>query len=177
MNTKSDIRLWAKNIRQSLDIVKISEKICDVIRNQEVYKTANKVMIFYPLDNEINLLALLEDDKQFYLPRVNGDTLEVCPYKNGDTLICSSFKVYEPQTESTDKNTPDIIFTPALSVDNSGYRLGYGGGFYDRFFRGVKGLKIAVIPYELVLDKLPSDDYDVRCDGFITQKKASFIRG
>ena len=77
MNTKSDIRLWAKNIRQSLDIVKISKNICDIIRNQEVYKTANKVMIFYPLDNEINLLALLEDDKQFYLPRVNCDTLEV----------------------------------------------------------------------------------------------------
>ena len=46
-------------------------------------------MIFYPLKNEVNLLELLDDNKEFYLPKVKENNIEVCPYKKGDFLKTS----------------------------------------------------------------------------------------
>ena len=174
MNNKSELRIWAKKFRSVLDIAKISEKICNNIRATNLYKNARSVMIFYPLKDEINLLPLLNDNKQFYLPRVNGNDLEVCPYKKGDELKLSKLKIKEPVGEAVDKSVLDLIFTPALCVDTNFYRLGYGKGFYDRFGIGIEDKMVAVIPEGLIIDKLPCDKYDIQCFGIISEKKASF---
>lgn len=177
MNTKSDIRLWAKNIRKSLNMREISLLISDRVRSLDCYKSAEHVLIFYPLEHEVNLLSLLDGDKQFYLPRVKGSRIEVCPYAKGDELKPSEFKVLEPVNDSVSPNVPDLVLIPALAVDNNFNRLGYGGGYYDRFLDGISALKLVVIPDELVVDNLPVEEFDKQCDGFITQKKASFLRG
>ena len=176
---KSELRIWAKNIRKELDTQSISSARCQKIRATGLYKEAEHIMIFYPLPNEINLLPLLDDNKTFYLPCVNGDEIYACPYKKGDKLICSNLKIMEPTTAPITPNILDIIFTPALCVDKNFYRLGYGGGFYDRFLKNIKSKtkSICVIPNELIIEQLPVEDYDIRCDGIITQKKASFQRG
>lgn len=174
MDNKTDFRLKAKSIRKSLDIAYISELITQNIRQSDTYKKAKNIMIYYPLNGEISLLSLLNDNKNFYLPRVKDSELEVCPYNIGDNLEISEFKVKEPICEAVDKNILDIVYVPALAVDENLNRLGYGKGYYDRFFNSLKALKIAVIPSELVFRQIPTDEYDKKCDGFITQKKASF---
>ncbi len=180
---KSELRIWAKNIRKTLNLPIISNDICKNIRELDLYKKSKHVMIFYPLQNEVNLLPLLEDNKCFYLPCVKGDKLLTCPYQKGDELICSDLKIMEPKTRAIKPDILDIVFTPALCVDKNFYRLGYGGGFYDRFFKNgklkmkngkLKPKSICVIPEELIIKQLPIEDYDICCDGIITQKKASF---
>ena len=176
MKKKIELRNWAKNYRKTLNISDISEAIVCNIRKSEEYKSADNIMFFYPLPDEVNLLALLEDNKNFFLPRVNGADLEVCPYKYGDELKLSDLKINEPITKSVSPNELDIVFLPALCADNSFYRLGYGGGFYDRFCSGSDYVfkKYIVVPDELVIDTVPIEAYDIKCDGIITQKKASF---
>lgn len=166
MDSKIDLRIKAKSIRKDLDISKISSLAVFKIRDVEVYKSAKNVLIFYPMRYEIDLLALLDDDKNFYLPKVCGEKLFICPFQKGDKLQKSAcFNVNEPCTDPEDADILDLIIVPALMVDKYGNRLGYGGGFYDRFLDENPFIKTLVpIPKELFVDNLPIENFDKKID-------------
>lgn len=171
MHEKEELRKQAKEIRNSLNMKNISEEIVQNIKNLDIYQKAKHIMIFYPLKHEVDLLNLLSDNKNFYLPVVNEKNLMVCPYKVGDKLAISAFKTKEPITKPIDANILDIIFIPALMVDNKFNRLGYGGGFYDRFLSNVnkKIVKIVTIPSNLIVKKLPTEGFDAKIDIVISE--------
>lgn len=169
MDSKIDLRIKAKSIRKYLNISKISSLAVSKIRDVDIYKEAKNVLIFYPMRYEIDLLALLDDDKNFYLPKVSDKKLFICPFKKGDKLEKSCFNVNEPCTSPVDPNVLDLIIVPALMVDKNGYRLGYGGGFYDRFLGENSFIKTIVpIPKELFVEKLPVEIFDKKIDVVIT---------
>ena len=122
-------------------------------------------MLYYPLKDEINLLSLLEDNtKNFYLPKISNNELLCCPYNKSDKLCESCFRTKEPLTKPVDKAIIDLIVVPALAVDKNNYRLGYGGGFYDRFLKGIKCTKIACIPNELYIESVFPEEHDICVD-------------
>lgn len=173
MQEKKELRKKAREIRKSLNIEEISKKIVNNILKSETYQKAQHVMIFYPLEHEVNLLPLLAESrgKIFYLPKVQGENLLVCPFKIGDELTLSKFKTQEPVTESVNAQILDIIFVPALMADKDLHRLGYGGGFYDKFFarNALKALKIVAIPNSLITAKLPKEPFDAKIDFLICE--------
>ena len=163
MDNKTDLRLRAKSIRKTLDIARLSENASEKIRQTELYKNVKNVLIFYPMRYEINLLELLKDNKNFYLPKVCGSELLVCPYS--DKLVKSEFNVCEPCSNPVSAEIIELAIVPALMADKEGYRLGYGGGFYDRFLSGNPHIKTIVpIATELFVDKLPRENCDVPVD-------------
>ena len=165
MDKKTELRARAKELRKTLDMVRVSALLCEKIRNNEIYRSSQNVMLFYPMKNEVDLRELLKDDKNFYLPRVSGSVLEVCPYSSGDELKKSEFGVFEPVSAKVNSVVPDLIIVPALMADRTGYRLGYGGGFYDRFLDGVNAVKtICAIPKGLLVDELPHSENDIKID-------------
>lgn len=168
MDNKIDFRIKAKNIRKTLDIENISKIICKKIRLFDIYKKANNVLIFYPLKYEINILELLSDNKNFFLPKINGNNLEICSYKNGDILKESSIKTKEPLTSPENTDILDLIILPALAVDKYNYRLGYGKGYYDRLLCTTNAKTILPISKELIFDKLPIESHDKPVDIVIT---------
>lgn len=168
MNNKTDLRIWAKSIRKELDVEAKSLVLVDKIRNLDIYNSASNVMIFYPKRYEVDLTLLLDDSKKFYLPRVCDNQLEVCPYQKGGELIVSDFKVCEPCSEPIKPSKLDLIIVPALAVDKFNYRLGYGGGFYDRFLAENSIKTLLPIPQELVVEKLPTEICDIPVDIVIT---------
>lgn len=165
---KTDLRKKAKEIRKSLDMKTLSEKIVANILAFEPYKKAQHIMLFYPLEHEVDLRNLLNDSsKNFYLPKMNDEHLHVCPYKLGDDLIASRFNTLEPTTRLIeDTSILDIIFVPALLIDKNKNRLGYGGGFYDRFLskQSPKTMKIVAIPVDLLFDEIPLEAFDIKID-------------
>ena len=166
---KQSLRIWAKNKRKELDIVHISAILSDKLVQSDEYRQAKNIMIFYPLKDEINLLSILQDSsKQFYLPRINGDSMECCPYKTGDELCKSCFHTKEPVCNACEKSIIDLVIAPALCCDKSNYRLGYGGGFYDRFLKDYKGIKIVCIAKELIIDSISPGKQDVKMDLVLT---------
>ena len=169
MDKKTELRARAKELRKSLDVASISSGLCDKIFQNELYKTSKNVMIFYPKKYEVDLRKLLSDDKNFYLPRACGSDLAVCPYKIGDDLSVSEFGVSEPLSEKVSPDILDLVIVPALLADKNGYRLGYGGGYYDRFLKVVPDVKtICALPKELLVETLSCDDNDVKVDVVIT---------
>lgn len=166
MFTKEELREKATQIRSLLEMDKISEKIVENIRSAEIYQEAQHVMIFYPLKDEINLLPLLSDAKHFYLPKVQGEELAVCPYIEGMGLSTSKYGTKEPTTEPINPDILELIFVPALMADKNFHRIGYGKGFYDRFLskNALKALRIVPIPSLLIRDEIPSNDFDAQFD-------------
>lgn len=166
MHTKEELREKAKQVRSLLPIDQLSQKMVESLRMVNIYDAAQHVMIFYPLQHEINLLSLLDDDKNFYLPKVQGDELLVCPYKKGDELTTSEFGTKEPLTEPVDPSILNLVLVPALMVDKDFHRLGYGKGFYDRFLNKeeLKAIRVVPIPNLLIINELPHDEHDAQFD-------------
>lgn len=172
MDKKTSLRIKSKEIRNNLDIKLISNIITENISRLDIFKNANNIMIFYPLENEINILGLLEyTDKNIFLPRMNGNSLECCPFVKGK-LKKGKYNIQEPETECILCPNLDLIIVPALAADKKGNRLGYGGGFYDRYLAVNKGVKTIVpIPDSLLFEEIPTDKFDIRINYIVTEIK------
>ncbi len=176
VQNKKLLRIKCKEIRCAIcssdKIEKISSAICQKITELKAFKEAKNVMLFYPKYGEINLLPLINSKKNFYLPRCLGESMEICAYSAGDELFENKYKILEPKTSALKTlDCLDIVFVPALCADKKGNRLGWGMGYYDRFFRekNIKALKIAVVPKELLFEEVPKNALDVPCDIVVTQ--------
>lgn len=169
MLSKQDLRKWAKEERKKLDFSKISENLVCKLMDTEEYQKAKNIMLFYPKAYEVNLLALLDDKtKNFYLPKMQENDLLCCPYGKGDELCESCFKTKEPLSSSVEKDLLDLVIVPALAVDKDNYRLGYGGGFYDRFLSNVNCKTITCIPEVFYLETVFAEDFDIKIDKIIS---------
>ena len=166
---KEELRKKVIEERKKINTSTISIKIIENIRKMPQYKTSEHVMIFYPMKYEIDLLNLLNDKKIFYLPKIDGEDLKICLYKPEDKLMISEFGTKEPQTESVDIEQIDLIFVPALCVDENNYRLGYGRGFFDRLLKRFDGVSITPIPEQFIFKTIPHDENDVAVDIVITE--------
>ena len=167
MENKTALRTEIKSLRKNFDIAGVSKILAEKIKMHPAFKEASNVMLYYPLKYEINLLELLKEDKKFYFPKVDGENLLVCPYS--EKFEKSGLNIYEPCSEPVSAEILDLIIVPALAIDKSNYRLGYGGGFYDKFLSKNPGIKTLVpICSKFVYEKLPHEDFDVPVDYVVT---------
>jgi len=139
---------------------------------------------FMPIGEEISPLPLMQKMAAqgfgLALPVMAGKNqpLEFRSYAAGDPLVSAVWGIREP---GPDKPVlwPDVVLTALLAFDDEGYRLGYGGGYYDRTIRRLRGLKPAVtigLAYdEQRVDAVPHLDYDERLDWILTPSGARRI--
>ena len=90
------------------------------------------------------------------------------------------FGVLEPSNDSieiVDPNILDLVITPGLIFNDKGYRIGYGAGFYDKFFSSLKNdpIKIGICFEEQIMD-FENDDYDIPVDLIINDKSTINIK-
>ncbi len=165
---KNSLRKNAKEIRKNLFSKNANSIANSRVQQSSLYKNSKNILIFYPLKYEFNFLELLNDDKNFFLPKVCGEKLQICPYKKEDILIKSDLNICEPCTNSINPNQRNLAIVPALMADKNGFRLGYGGGFYDRFLSENPNIKtITVVFKELFVESLPHEEFDVKIDEII----------
>lgn len=173
MMDKSSLRSFYKEKRTEItDKDDKSLKIAEKITETDIYKNSKVIMLFYPKENEVNTLHLLDmsisDKKTVVFPVTDTKNKELIPVIFSGSFKKGAFGIYEPCGDIISKDKIDLVVIPALSIDKEGYRLGYGGGYYDRFLKDFKGKKIAVLFSQLLADKLPHDDFDIKADLTIT---------
>ena len=139
------------------------------------FQKSRNVLLFYPKKYEINLISLCEKykkEKNFYLPKVKGKNLVVCPYDCDTELEISELNIYEPCSEPVSPKIIDFAIIPCLCSDKMGYRIGYGGGFYDKFIQELDWncFKICPVPSVLLYEKLPVEPHDIPVNNIITEK-------
>ena len=164
-------RNCAKFIRTKLNLYSISNLMVERIRELPEYKEARVVLLYYPKVGELDLTALVEDDKEFCLPRIEQRILQACPWKLGDELVLSTFQVQEPLTTAINPMDIDLIITPGLCADVQRNRLGYGKGCYDEFIPRTNAVTIFPVPDELLFNQIPSEAHDIKPDIVITPTK------
>lgn len=114
--------------------------------------------------------ALLSAGKNVCLPRVEGDKIVPVPYTAQTELVKNSFGIPEPVGQAYDGET-EICLAPLLAVNSKGYRLGYGGGYYDRFFaQNPNVLRVGIGYYLQLCEEEFEKEYDVPLNIFICEK-------
>lgn len=170
---KTELRKYAKEYRKSIPVRELSKKIHENLFSLAEWNSAVNVFSYLSIDNEVDTKELLMlKNKNWYLPKVENQNMLVCPYKNCN-LISNKYKIPEPDTNPVNPNIIDLIIIPALAVDKNGYRLGYGGGFYDRFLMSLKHtpIKVVLAYSDLLFDDIPKEQFDQKCDIIITDKE------
>ena len=124
---------------------------------------------FEPSTVEINE-AFLRSGKTLLLPRINGDRLDWVKWDGDPTNLLSKKKISEPTGEAlSDLSQIQAVIVPALRIDQSGFRLGQGGGYYDRALMHLKAWKIGLVyAGELSSEVLPHEAHDVPLDAAAT---------
>ena len=170
---KSTLRSFYKEKRAKIsDKNEKSLEISEKILKTDIYKNSKVIMLFYPKENEVNTLHIMDkalsDGKTVVFPVTDKENKALIPTIYNGSFKKGAFGIYEPLGEEISKNEIDFAIVPALSADKEGYRLGYGGGYYDRFLKDFKGKKIVVLFFELMSDELPRDEFDIKADLIIT---------
>jgi 5-formyltetrahydrofolate cyclo-ligase len=124
---------------------------------------------FEPSTVEINE-AFLRDGKVLVLPRINGDQLEWVRWNGDPAQLVAKKKILEPAGDPLiDLSQIQAIVVPALKIDQSGFRLGQGGGYYDRALKNLNAWKIGLVyAGELSSEVLPHESHDVPLDAAAT---------
>ena len=108
--------------------------------------------------------ALIKAGKTLLLPRISGEDLEWVQWNGDDGALQQKKKLREPTGVAiTSLSTINVIVVPALRIDRSGYRLGQGGGYYDRALVQLSAWSIGLIhPEEISGTNLPREPWDIR---------------
>lgn len=119
---------------------------------------------------------MLESGKTVAVPRCEGKNMRFIKINGFDSLVKGAFGIPEPvgNDEITDF-TGSVCITPALSFNLNGYRLGYGGGFYDRFSEHYNGISIGIC-YEIFTGDIPIEKFDRPVQILVTDKKIRHIQ-
>lgn len=121
------------------------------------------VFVYVSVRGELGTRMLLDALPDVAVPRIVGRELEARRYQG--TLVDGSNRI---PTSDGPRVEPAAILLPGLAFDRAGGRLGYGGGFYDRFLSG-RGVPLYALAYDFQLvDAVPMEPHDVRLHGVIT---------
>ena len=114
--------------------------------------------------------AFLRSGKTLILPRINGDQLEWVKWDGDPANLVSKKKIFEPSGEAlSDLSQIQVVIVPALRIDQSGFRLGQGGGYYDRALVHLQAWKIGLVyAGELSSEVLPHEPHDIPLDAAAT---------
>ena len=128
-------------------------------------------------DNEVDTKALIERllarGKKVLVPATQADHEMIwCELYSLDELAPSTFGILEPRQECRRPAPPPdhaVVVVPGIAFARNGHRLGYGGGYFDRFLAGFKGFKIGLAYDCQVLERLPADELDVPLNMVVTE--------
>lgn len=135
------------------------------------YKTAESVFCYVSKKGEAEtdflLEQILKDNKRLLVPRCidKKGNMEAVEIKDLTCLKEGFYGIKEPETgKVVNKNEIDLCIVPGIAFDEDGYRLGYGGGYYDRFLSDAEMCVVGVCFEELKIENLPKEENDVKAD-------------
>lgn len=117
---------------------------------------------------------LLERGKTVGLPRMlPGRQMEVRRYDPAIPMVTVAFGIQEPSTECEliAKENVDFVLTPAVAYDENGYRMGFGGGYYDRWLEGYSGVKVGLCREKVLRPHVPVEPHDAHVDAVVTEDR------
>ena len=151
------------------------ERVVERFLDLPEVRRARTVLLFWTFGSEVPTGALIrrlhERGVVVGLPRIEGADLVPVSYVPGDPTRPASFGAEEPAGGAPlDPSEIDVVAVPGVAFDRGGRRIGYGGGFYDRFLRGLPAFRVAVVFGLQVVDEvLPAGRFDLPVHAIVTE--------
>ena len=187
-NTKPEMRQQLRAARNAIPLPQreaAAAKLCQFACKLPYFKAAKNIALYWPSDDEINCLPLLnfalQQHKICFLPVLLLDPhqkLAFASYSLQTPLIKNRYGILEPELTFASLIgllDLDIIFVPLVGFDKEGRRLGRGGGYYDATFADLnkhphdKWPKLVGLSYSCqYIDEIPAESWDWQLDAVIT---------
>ena len=170
---KNELRKKYLLVRNNINNKNKKDKIIyEKVINNSFIKNSDTILIYVSKDSEvdtINLINCFLKSKKVAVPKVNNNIIEFYYIDSLDDLEKGSFNILEPTTNKkvTDFNNA-VCITPGICFNKEGYRIGYGKGYYDRFFSKHKIYAIGLCYQECLINDNFTNSYDIKVNEVIS---------
>ncbi|OKH55925.1 5-formyltetrahydrofolate cyclo-ligase [Calothrix sp. HK-06] len=180
MHNKVQLRAQLLQARAAISVTEWQEKsssICTLLVNSGLLAKAKTILAYFSFRTEPDLSPLFYDSNyRWGFPRCVGKTMSWHVWKPGDSTNLGTYGITEPNSNAPiiKPNEVDLILVPCVACDHKGYRLGYGGGYYDRMLSKTEWQSIPTIGivFEFAyLPQLPIESWDKPLQNICTENK------
>lgn len=172
---KSELRKKYLDIRKELPNKKeksliIKDKVISLLSKYHV------IGIYASMDDEVFtdelIIELLKLSKVVVLPRIEDDHISFYQITSLDDLeVQGKYQIREPMGHNRPKEPIEAIIVPGISFDMKKNRLGFGKAYYDKYLSKLDIYKIGICFDELIVDELPTEEWDIKMDIVISDKR------
>ncbi|WP_214820254.1 MULTISPECIES: 5-formyltetrahydrofolate cyclo-ligase [unclassified Exiguobacterium] len=175
MEDKAALR---RTVHQYIKQMNNRQQVDQVIHHRlfatEIWKESQTVAVTSSLPLEIDTSPIIheafEAGKTVCVPKVTEQGLTFHIIHSVDDLETGVMNILEPTTPPTTK-TIDLCLVPGRVFDRSGYRIGWGGGYYDRFLRTYEGETVSLAYSVQLVDQVPTEPHDLPVQWIVTEKE------
>ena len=170
---KREVRAWIRRRKQSMteaEILRKSEALARSFFRTEEYRAARSIYGYLSVNQEVRTDAILRqalrDGKRVAVPKCGGSELRFIWMSDLEAVENNAMGIPEPLADgpAADDDTA-LVLMPGIAFDKTGRRIGYGGGFYDRFLaREGKHPTVALCYDFQLLDHLETEEFDIPVD-------------
>lgn len=152
------------------DIDLRSHRLCEKFIQSDAYRQAETIYGYLPYNQEVRtwdaLLQALTDGKRVAVPKVYGDEMKFIYITDFSQIATGYCGIPEPITdEPVAEDKTALVLMPGLAFDREGHRIGYGGGFYDRFLSAEPDHPTLALCYDFqIQEHLPTEVFDIPVD-------------
>ena len=170
---KKELRSLIRRQKQAMteqQIVSASQRLGELFRAHPLYQHAKTIYGYLPYNQEVRTVPMLEqaiqDGKRVAVPKVIGDDMKFIYLDDLSMVEPGYCGIPEPIDDGPEADDPTaLVLMPGLAFDSEGHRIGYGGGFYDRFLANEPGHPTLALCYEFqMVDHLETEEFDVPVD-------------
>lgn len=156
----------------------IEEKLTFQLIRSELWKSSNSVGITISQGFEWNTTAIIEaaweENKTISVPKCDpvNKGLNFYQLHSYDQLEVVYYNLKEPNpshSKATDKTNIDLLIVPGLLFDRNGYRVGFGGGYYDRFLANFTNTTVSLVSNNQLVDEVPTESFDLPVNHLISE--------
>ena len=159
-----------KRAMTEAQIVTASQRLAELFLNSEFYRDATTIYGYLPYNQEVRTTPMLEqalrDGKRVAVPKVYGDEMKFFYLSDLSQVEKGFAGIPEPIVDGEVAEDPTaLVLMPGLAFTKEGHRMGYGGGFYDKFLAKEPNHPTLALCYAFqMVDELPVEEYDVPVD-------------
>ena len=170
---KKELRRTIRERKRAMteeEIVQRSEKLGVLFAQSEAYKNAKTIYGYLPYNQEVRTVPMLEqalkDGKKVAVPKVYGDEMKFLYLDDLSKVSKGYAGIPEPiADEPVADDETALVLMPGLAFDPAGHRIGYGGGFYDKFLAAEPNHPTLALCYEFqMLPELHTEEHDIPVD-------------
>lgn len=150
-----------------------SEKLGQLFADSQLYREATTIYGYLPYNQEVRTVPMLEralkDGKRVAVPKVYGDEMKFICMTDLTQVEKGYAGIPEPVEDGpVAEDQTALVLMPGLAFDKEGHRIGYGGGFYDKFLAAEPNHPTLALCYEFQMVKeLPTEEFDIPVDSVL----------